>query len=89
MTQEQLKPDGGKAILTTQEAAAFMGVSMAQMYRLTMLRQIPYSKPTGKICYFRRTDLEDFMMSNPIDTADQIETAAMCYNRGRKEVLAI
>jgi excisionase family DNA binding protein len=52
-----------KTILTFSEALEFTGLSRAQLYRLTSRKEIPHSKPGGKLIYFLKKDLESYMMS--------------------------
>ena len=52
-----------KTILTFRQAMEFTGLSRAQLYRLTSLKEIPHSKPGGKLIYFLKKDLENYMMS--------------------------
>jgi excisionase family DNA binding protein len=73
-----------KKVLTAEEAATYMGVSKSYLYKLTMTRKIPFSKPLGKMCYFEREALEMFLMRNRITTTDQIEEAAERYTKQRK-----
>ena len=47
-----------KEVLTSDEAAKYMGVSKSYLYKLTMRQQIPHYKPMGKMCYFNRLELE-------------------------------
>ena len=70
---------GTKPILTTEEAAQYLGVSMAQLYRFTSERRIPHSKPTGRKMYFDRAQLETWMRGNPVRTVEEI--AATCTSR--------
>lgn len=51
-----------KEILTSDEAARYMGVSRSYLYKLTMNGVIPHSKPNGKMCYFDRHELEQWLM---------------------------
>ena len=37
-----------KEVLTSDEAAKYMGVSKSYLYKLTMRQQIPHFKPMGK-----------------------------------------
>lgn len=60
-----------KEVLTSEEAARYMGVSMSQLYRLTMNRQIPHYKPSGKMCYFNRKEIEQWLQSNPVAMASE------------------
>ena len=39
-----------KEVLTSDEAAKYMGVSKSYLYKLTMRQQIPHFKPMGKMC---------------------------------------
>jgi excisionase family DNA binding protein len=62
-----------KSILTMSEAAEFMGLSMSYLYKLTHWNKIPYYKPSGKIVYFKKEDLEDWMLQNRSTTEKEIE----------------
>lgn len=66
-----------KEILTADEAARYLGMTKNALYKLTHNRIIPFSKPNGKMCYFRRTDLEDWMMSNPVATTSELNAKAL------------
>ena len=50
-----------KEVLTSDEAARYMGISKSYLYKLTMLRKIPHYKPMGKMCYFNRMELEQWL----------------------------
>ena len=68
-----------KAVLTVDEAAKYMGISKSTLYKMTMRKQIPHSKPNGKVCYFDRLELERWLMSNRQATADEISDRARAY----------
>ena len=68
-----------KAVLTASEAAAYLGISLSSLYKMTMRKQLPHSKPGGKMCYFSRTELEAWLMSNRIATADELQDRAQAY----------
>ena len=69
-----------KAVLSAPEAAAYMNVSLSHLYKLTMQRKVPFSKPLGKICYFSRLELEAWLMSNRVATADELQDRAQAYS---------
>lgn len=50
-----------KEVLTSDEAARYMGLSKRYLYKLTMRKQIPHYKPMGKMCYFNRKELEKWL----------------------------
>ncbi len=68
-----------KEVLTSDEAARYMGISKSYLYKLTMGRQIPHFKPNGKMCYFDRLELETWLKSNRIATEQEIEEQAQSY----------
>lgn len=68
-----------KEVLTSDEAAKYMGVSKSYLYKLTMRQQIPHFKPMGKMCYFNRQELEQWLQSNRVATVTEIEQRAQSY----------
>lgn len=68
-----------KEVLTSDEAAKYMGVSKSYLYKLTMRQQIPHYKPMGKMCYFNRLELEAWLQSNRISTINEIGQQAQAY----------
>ena len=68
-----------KEVLTSDEAAKYMGISKSYLYKLTMRQEIPHYKPMGKMCYFNRVELEGWLQSNRIGTAGEISQQALSY----------
>lgn len=68
-----------KEVLTSDEAAKYMGVSKSYLYKLTMRQQIPHFKPMGKMCYFNRMELEQWLQSNRVATTTEIEQKAQAF----------
>ncbi len=68
-----------KAVLTSDEAAQYMGISKSYLYKLTMRGEIPHYKPMGKMCYFNRAELEEWLQSNRVATATEITDRANQY----------
>lgn len=68
-----------KEVLTSDEAAKYMGVSKSYLYKLTMRKQIPHYKPLGKMCFFNRFELEAWLQSNRVSTATEISRQAQAY----------
>jgi excisionase family DNA binding protein len=68
-----------KEVLSSQEAAKYMGISLSTLYKLTMTAKVPHSKPGGKMCYFNRVELERWLQSNRVATADELEQKAQSY----------
>ena len=70
-----------KEVLTAQETASYMGVSMSYLYKLTMLKKIPHYKPLGKMCYFNRNEVEQWLQSNRVSTDQELNNKALSYCR--------
>lgn len=68
-----------KEVLTSDEAASYMGVSKSYLYKLTMEKKIPHYKPMGKMVYFNRQELEYWLLSNRVATDDELNQDAQAY----------
>lgn len=70
---------GANEMLTTQEAAAFLGLTVGYLYKLTMQKKIPYYKPFGNRCYFKRYELAQILQSNRIATVEETQRQAVVH----------
>lgn len=62
-------------VIPLNEAAEFLKVSKSCLYKKTSQKQVPYYKPPGcKQIYFRKSELEDWLLSNKIKTVAELET---------------
>ncbi len=61
-----------KEILNLEEASTYLGVSKSNLYKKTSASKIPHYKPEGKIIYFRREELDQWMLRNRQSTVDEI-----------------
>ena len=68
-----------KEVLTSEEAARYMGISMSYLYKLTMRMEIPHYKPMGKMVYFNRRELEAWLQQNRCATDSEISQKAQSY----------
>lgn len=50
-----------KEVFTLQEVAEYLGVSTSQIYKFTMKLEIPHYKPRGKMVYFDRKEIVQWM----------------------------
>jgi excisionase family DNA binding protein len=72
-------------VLGMLEAANYLKLSKATLYRLTMDRQIPHYK-MGKRNYFRKEELDHWINKGRVKTQEDIENEANEYlsRKGRK-----
>lgn len=68
-----------KEILNTDEAARYLGIEKSYLYKLTSARAIPHYKPTGKLCYFKRTELDEWLTATEVATDLELNTKALAY----------
>jgi excisionase family DNA binding protein len=75
-----------KEVLTSDEAARYLGISKSYLYKLTMQQKIPHYKPMGKMCYFNREELEQWLQSNRVATDEEISQQAQqyCMKKGNR-----
>jgi excisionase family DNA binding protein len=82
---EQLSMLSAKNVLTFSEVATLTGLSKSHLYKLTCKNKIPHYKPSGKMVYFNKQEVETWLMQNRVKTVDEIEVEAQNYcmkNRG-------
>lgn len=68
-----------KEVLTLDEAAQYTGMKKSYLYKLTASKAIPHYKPNGKNCFFKRTELEDWLTTNPVATTAELNGQAQAY----------
>jgi len=66
-----------KQTLSIKEAAIYSALSVSYLYKLTYTQQIPHFKPRGKIIYFDRSELDEWLRQNRVKTTAEIENAAV------------
>jgi len=59
---------GHKEILTFDEACDYTGISRSYLYKLTAKGKIPHSKPNGKLRFFEKTQLVEWLLQNKVSS---------------------
>ncbi|MBS4052515.1 MAG: helix-turn-helix domain-containing protein [Methylomonas sp.] len=65
-----------KTVLMIDEAAAYTGLSVSSIYKLTSAQEIPHYKPRGKMLYFDRAELDSWLLQRRVKTTTEIDSAA-------------
>lgn len=73
-----------KEIFSLQEACVYLCISQSYMYKLTSSRKIPHYSPMGKLIYFKRTDIDEWILKNKRCTNEQLEETAVSSIQRRK-----
>lgn len=78
---ESLLLTGTKEVLTLDECSMFTGYSKNHLYRLTSQRAIPFYKPMGGTIYFKKQEVEEWLLQNRQATEAEINSKATTYCR--------
>lgn len=65
-----------KTVLDLEECAAYSGYSTSYLYKLTSTSQVPHYKPGGKKIFFKRTEIDEWLLRNPVRTQEDLEIEA-------------
>lgn len=68
-----------KEVLNFNEACQYLELSHSHLYKLTSAGKIPHYKPNGKKLYFKRTELDNWLLRNRNGSQQEIEQQAADY----------
>jgi len=66
-----------KEVLNFNEAALYMGVSKSFLYKKTSTNSITHYCPEGKLIFFKRSDLDAWLLRNRRAKTEEIEAMAL------------
>lgn len=67
---------GLKTILNVEELSDYTGFKKSYIYKLVHHNLIPYSKPNGKVLFFDRNKIDEWLMSNSTKSESEISREA-------------
>lgn len=59
------------SLLTLQETAEYLKVSKSFLYKLTSKKEIPFYKPTGKLIYFNKLEVDQWIKDGKVKTSEE------------------
>lgn len=65
-----------KEILNLEEASNFLGIAKSTLYKMTHLNQLPYFKPAGKLIFFEKKALLDWVRGAKAMSEEEIREEA-------------
>lgn len=71
--------DMEKNHMSVAELGGYTDLSKSTIYKLTSRREIPFYKPTGRKIFFKRDEIDAWLLRNRIATNEELETAASTY----------
>ncbi|MCY0971044.1 helix-turn-helix transcriptional regulator [Chryseobacterium wangxinyae] len=72
-----------KLLFNIDEVAAYTGLSKLYLYKLTSKNEIPHYKPNGKNIFFKKDEIDTWLLRNRQATNEELETEAVNYSVNR------
>lgn len=69
-----------KSIFNIDEVATYTGLSKLYLYKLTSKNGIPHYKPNGKNIFFKKEEIDNWLLRNRQSTNEEIEAEAINYS---------
>lgn len=67
-----------KEVLNVADLTIILGLSRSRIYHLISARDIPHYKK-GKLVFFKKTEIEDWLLESRIPTNQELEDKASTY----------
>ena len=68
-----------KEVLTFEETCDYTGISRSYLYKLTASGNIPHSKPNGKMIFFEKKKVNNWLLQNSRKSHNEIKGEALKY----------
>ena len=68
-----------KEVLTLAELSLYLGQSKSSIYKLTSKKEIPFYTPGGKKCYFRKSEIDNWIFNSKVIPVDQVDQEVESY----------
>ena len=62
-----------KEVLNLEEASAFLGIAKSTLYKMTHLNRLPYFKPAGKLIFFEKQALLDWVKGAKVLSEEELK----------------
>jgi excisionase family DNA binding protein len=68
-----------KEVFTFDETCHYLDISASHLYKLTSSEKIPCYQPNGKKLYFKKTEVDDWLLQNKKHSQQEIQEMASRY----------
>lgn len=65
-----------KEVLNLEEASVFLGIAKSTLYKMTHTNQLPYFKPAGKLIFFEKKALLDWVRGAKAMSEEELRAEA-------------
>jgi len=72
-----LEKTSQKEFLNANEASEYLNISTNYLYKLTSEKKFPFYKPSGKLIYFKKSELNEWICRNRIKSKKEIDSEAI------------
>ena len=62
-----------KTVFNMTDFCLYVGISKSWAYKLTSQRAVPHYSPNGKTIYFNKSEIDKWLLQNPIKTTSQLK----------------
>jgi len=69
-----------KNVFSFDEACKYCCLSKSKMYKHTSTNNIPYYKPEGKLIFFKKEELDNWLLRNKHSSIEEMERASSKYS---------
>lgn len=69
-----------KSIFNIDEVSIYTGLSKLYLYKLTSKNGIPHYKPNGKNVYFKKEEVDSWLLRNRQSTNEELNSEAINYS---------
>lgn len=73
-----------KNVLNIDDVAVLTGLSKSTLYKMTCAKEIPFYRPNGKMIFFDRKEVEQWMKRNRVAAVCELEDNAVDFIAGIK-----
>ncbi|MCK6639432.1 MAG: helix-turn-helix domain-containing protein [Bacteroidia bacterium] len=61
-----------KQLMNIEQLSQYISMSKSAIYKLTSTHQIPFYRPSGKIIFFEKAEVDKWMRRNRVRSMDEI-----------------
>lgn len=75
---------GLKEILNVEELSDYTGFKKSYIYKLVHSNSIAFSKPNGKVLFFERKKIDEWLLTNSHKSHEEIQQGAVEFSLRKK-----
>ena len=73
-----------KTILNVEELAEYTGFKKSYIYKLVHSNSLPFSKPNGKVLFFDKHKIDEWLLQNASKSINELQQEALEFSLQKK-----